>query len=420
MSAPQQQWQAEQQTLQTQTSGIDQIQTDVNALQSSLTAMGDPAGALASMTATSSDTSVVNASAASGTLAGSHVVVVNNIASAASAYSNSVASSSTNLTPGSFTIQMGSGPATQIQIGSGVNTLDELASSINTQNLGVTANVVNDSSGSRLSIVSNSSGSANGFTITGASGLTFTQPSAGEDASLTVDGIPIDSASNTVTGAVAGLTLNLVGAAPGGQVTVTVAPDTTQASQVIASFVGAYNTAMGDVNTQYTVNAANQEGPMAGDSTVQILQNALLSVAGYSGGGNGVSLLSDLGINMNKDGTLTLDSATLNNAIQNNFAAVQNFMQGTSSNGFVSFFNNQLNTLTEPATGAFTVDLQSISSENQDLQSQINNFQTYLNAQQTLLTAEYDQADINLQQLPQEEAQINAELGYPPSSTSPA
>jgi flagellar hook-associated protein 2 len=418
MSAPEQQWEAEQQTLQTQTSGIDQIQTDVNSLQTSLTALSDPAGALASMTATSSDTDVVQATAASGTAAGTHVVVVNNIASAASAYSNSVATSSTNLTPGSFTLQVGTGTPTQIQIGSGVNTLDELASYINTQNLGVTASVINDSSGSRLAIVSNSTGAANGFTVSGSSGLTFTQVSAGQDASLTVDGIPIDSASNTVTGAVNGLTLNLVGASPGGQVAVSIAPDASQASEAITNFVTAYNTAMGDVNSQYTVNASNQEGPLAGDSTVQILQNSLLAIAGYSGGGNGVSTLADLGISMNKDGTLTVDTATLNNAIQNNFAAVQNFMQGTSSNGFASFLNNQLNTLTEPVTGAFTVDLQSISSENSDLQNQIDTFQTYLNSQQTLLTAEYDQADINLQQIPQEEAQVNAELGYPPTTTA--
>lgn len=418
LSQPEQQWEAEQQTLQTHTNGINQIQTDVDSLQTSLNALSDPAGALASMTATSSDTNVVQASAASGTVAGSHVVIVNNIASAASAYSNSVATSSTNLTPGSFTLQVGSGPATQIQIGSGVDTLDQLASYINTQNLGVTASVINDSSGSRLAIVSNNTGSANGFTVSGASGLTFTQVSVGQDASLTVDGIPIDSASNTVTGAVSGLTLNLVGAAPGGQVTVSVAPDASQAAQAISSFVSAYNTAMGDVNTQYTVNASNQEGPLAGDTTVQMLQNALLSLAGYSGGGNGVSTLADLGISMNKDGTLTLDSATLNNAIQNNFTAVQNFMQGASSNGFVSFLNNQLNTLTEPATGAFTIDLQSISSENQDLQNQINTFQTYLNTQQTLLTAEYNQADITLQQIPEQQAQINAELGYPPTTST--
>jgi|SRR5271163_1308375 flagellar hook-associated protein 2 len=418
LSAPETVWENEQSTLSTQTTDLNQIQTDVEALATSLTALSDPTGALGSMTVTSSDTNVVNATAAAGTTAGTHVIVVNNIASTASSYSNTVATSSTPLAAGNFTIQVGTGAATTIQIGSGVNTLDELASSINGQNLGVTASVVNDSSGSRLAIVSNNSGAANGFTISNASGLTFTQASAGQDASLTVDGIPIDSASNTVTGAVSGLTLNIVGAQPGGQVTVSVAPNTAAAETAIATFVGAYNTAIGDVNTEYTVNANNQEGALAGDSTVQMLQDALLSAGSYSGGGNGVSTLADLGITMNKDGSLTLDTSTLDNAVQNNFSAVQNFLQGASSNGFASVLNTQLGTLTAPSDGAFTIDLQSISSENSDLQSQINNFQTYLNNQQTLLTAEYNQADITLQEIPEEEAQINAELGYPPTSST--
>lgn len=423
LSLPEQQMQAQQTTLQTETSGIDQIQTDVATLQSSLNALGDPAGALASMTATSSDTSVVDASAAAGTPAGSHVIIVANIASSASAYSTiPVANSSTTLTPGSFILTVGTGASakpTTITIGSGVNTLDEVASSINTQQLGVTASIVNDSSGSRLAIVSNNTGAANGFTISAATGLTFTQPSTstGQDASLPVDGIPIDSASNTVTGVIAGLTLNLVGADAGGQVNVTVAPDANAVSQAIGSFVTAYNTAIGDVNTQFTVGANGQEGPLSSDSTVQMLQSSLLSAASYSAGGNGVSTLADLGITMNNDGTLSLDNTTLNSAIQNNFSAVQTFMQGASSNGFVSSLNNQLNTLTDPTSGAFTVDLQSISSENTDLQNQINDFQAYLSTQQTLLTAQYNAADITLQQLPEEQAQINGELGYAPTTT---
>jgi len=418
LSIPELEWEQEQVTLQSNTAGINQIQTDVNSLQTALQALGNPAGAIASMTATSSDSSVVSASAAPGTAAGSHVIVVKNVATTASWYSDSVATSSTALGAGSFTLQVGTGTATTIPIGNGTDTLDQLASYINTQNLGVTASVINDSSGSRLAIVSNSSGSANGITISAASGLTFTQAAAGQDASLTVDGIPIDSASNTIAGAIPGLTLNVLGAAPTEQVTVSVAPNATQAAQAINSFVSAYNTAIGDVNTQYTVSASNQEGPLAGDTTVQMLQNSLLSIASYSGGGNGVSTLADLGISMNKDGTLTVDSATLNNAIQNNFAAVQTFMQGTSSNGFVSSLNTSLNTLTDPTNGAFSVDLQSMSSENTDLQTQIDNFQTYLNTQRTLLTNEYNNADIALQQIPEEEAQLNAELGYPPNTKS--
>jgi len=418
-AAPEVQWQNEQQTLQTQTTSLNSIENDVTSLETALTALSDPAGALASMTTASSDSSVVTATAANGAVAADHTVVVNNLASTATWYSDEVASPTTDLTPGTFTITVGSGTPTQITVGSGVDTLNDLANAINGMNLGVTANIITDSAGSRLSIVSNSSGAAGNFTISNDSSINFTQATAGQDASLTVDGIPIDSASNTVTGAVSGVTFNLVGASPGTAVDVSIQPDTNSAETAISNFVSAYNTVVGDVNNQYAVGANNLEGPLAGDSTISLLQSDLLSAGAYTNGStSGVATLADLGITMNDDGTLTLDSATLDSAVQNNFAAVQAFMQGTSSNGFVSFLNNQMTSLTDPTSGAFTVDLQSISNENTDLQNQINNFQPYLQNEQTILTNEFNQADIALQELPTEEAQINAELGNPPSGSS--
>lgn len=411
LEAPQRQWQAQQQTLQTQTTALNSVENDVSSLATALSALQDPLGGLAAMAVTSSQPSLVSASATDGTAAGSHVVVVNNLATTASWYSTYAASSSATLAAGSFSIQTSTGSAT-VTIGSGVNTLDQVASYINQQNIGVTASVVNDAQGSRLAIVSNGSGSADDFTVTG-TGLSFTQAVKGANASLTVDGIPISSASNTVTGAVNGLTLNLLGAAPQTQVNLSIAADSSQVSQAISNFVSAYNTAIGDVNTQFTYNAANKSsGPLASDSTMTMLQNDLLSAVSYQASGSGAfSTLGALGISMNDDGTLTLDSSTLNNAIQNNFSNVQNFFQGASSNGFAKLLNDQMSALTDPVSGAFTVDLNSISSTNTDLQNQINDFQTYINAQQTYLTNEYSQAEILLQELPTQEAQIQAELG---------
>lgn len=418
LAQPEVQWENQQSGLQTETTDLNSIENDVNSLETSLTSLGDPVGSLSQMTTSSSDSSIVTATAENGAASGNHTVVVNNLATTASWYSASVSDPTAPLPPGSFTIQVGSGTPTQITVGQGVNSMNDLANDINSLSLGVTANVVTDSSGSRLSIVANNSGAANNITISNDTTIAFTQAIQGQDASLTVDGIPIDSATNTVTGAVNGVTFNLLSAAPNTPVNIAVSPDTNAASTAIQNFVSAYNTVIGDVNTQYTVNANNQEGPLAGDSTLSLLQSDLLSVAGYSTGTGAIESLGDLGISMNKDGTLTVDTATLDSAIQNNFSAVQSFMQGTSSNGFVSFINNQLSALTDPNNGAFTVDLQSISSENQDLQNQINNFNTYLQQQQTILTNEYNQADIALEEIPGLEAQINAELGNQSSSTN--
>jgi len=404
-------WQQQQAVLQSQTGDINQIESDISALQSALNSLGDPGGALLSMATSSSNSSIVTASAAAGTVPGNHVVVVNNLASTASWYSDQVASSSTPLAGGSFTLQVGSNAPIQVNIGGSVDTMDQLAAYINGLGAGVTASVVNDSGGSRLAIVSASSGTAGNFTISNATGLNFTQAVTGQDASLTVDGIPIDSASNTVTGVVAGLTLNLLAAAPGTPVNVAVTPDSNQISQAITGFVNAYNTVIKDINQEFAVGANGVQGPLSGDSTVRMLQSMLLGSGSYSTSGTAVSTLGALGITMNDDGTLSVDNGTLNGAVQSNFSAVQNFFQGTSSNGFAAFLNNQLTTMTDPVNGAFTVDLRSISSENTDLQNQIDDFQVYLQSEQTRLTNEYSQADALLQQLPILEQQINAELG---------
>jgi flagellar hook-associated protein 2 len=419
-SGPLNQWEQEQAALQSQTGDINVIEGNITTLQTALTALGDPSGALLSMTSSSSDPSVVTATVAPGATPGNHVVEVNSVASSGSWYSDSVATSSTPLATGGFTLQVGTNPPVQVTIGAGADadTLDQLATYVNGLGAGVTANVVNDASGSRLSIVSNSSGAANDFTITADTGLNFTRASTGADASLTVDGIPIDSASNTVTGVVPGVTFNLVSAAPGVAVNVSATEDVTTAAQAVTAFVNAYNAVVQNVNQEYTVGANGAQGPLGGDSTLGILQDMMLGSGSYSNGStSGVATLADLGITMNNDGTLTLDTGTLAGAMQSNFSAVQNFFQGTNSNGFANSLGTQLTTMTDPTNGAFTVDLQSISSENTDLQNQINDFQAYLATQTTLLTAEYNQADALLQQLPIEEQQIAAELGQTTGTT---
>ena len=119
-----------------------------------------------------------------------------------------------------------------------------------------------------------------------------------------------------------------------------------------------------------------------------------------------------MGISVNTNGTLTVDSGALNSALSNNFTVVQNFFQGTALNGFANSLDQQLTSFISPADGAFTLDLQSIGTENTALQDDINNFQSNVIAPlKTQLQAEYSQAEIALQQLPDELKNIDAELG---------
>jgi flagellar hook-associated protein 2 len=511
--APEVQWQAQQTTITGQESDLKTITSAVSTLENDLGALNSLSGAFSTVSVNSSDSNIASATASTGAATGTHVVNVSNLATTASWYStSSVANSSTALSAGGFSLQLGSGTATPITITNG-ETLSQLVSSINAQSLGVTASVVNDASGSRLSIVSNSSGSANNIAITNdslqltqasdlsswnsnsvpdstglsvgsfsiqvgsgtptqivasagesltdlasdingqalgvtasvtsdgngsshlqivnnstgtTSGITvsntspqFSMAAQGKDASLTVDGIPIVSSSNAVTGAVPGMTINLNGADPNTDVTISATADSSAITSAISQFVTDYNTVIGYVNNEYTYNSSSSTAqPLAGDSTLGTLQSSLLGAGSYSSSTNGsISTLGSLGITMNNDGTLSVDSTTLNNAIETNFSSVQQFFEGTSLNGFSSALSSQLQNLTDSSTGAFTVDLSSMQSTYNDLTDQINNFEdNYISNLQSRLTAEYNSAEIALESLNTTKQEINAELGNNTSS----
>jgi len=419
--APEQAWQNQEAILQNQTAALNQLQTDTTNLDNDMQALNSLTGPLSARSVSSSNSNVVTASAASASATGNHVVVVNSLAATASWTSATFAGSSTALPAGSFTITNGSGTADTITT-DGTETLSDVVNQINSAGLGLTASVVTDANGSRIAVAANSSGSASNFGISGSSGFGFTQAVTGANASLTVDGIGISSATNTVTGAVPGLTLNLLSASPGTQVSLAVAPDTSQASDAINQFVSDYNTAVSALNAQFAFSSSTgSEGPLSGDTTVINLQNDLLSVLDYtytpSAGSTTMPNLSSMGISVNNDGTLSVDSSALQSALDNNFSDVQSFFQGSALNGFANMLDQQLTSFIAPGDGAFTVDLQSMGTQNTNLQDDISNFQTnYIQPLQAQLQSEYSQAEILLQQLPAQMKQISAELGQNSSS----
>lgn len=312
----------------------------------------------------------------------------------------------------SFTLTSG-GVTTTVSTTTG-ESYATLAANINAMNLGVTATAGTGANGTSLSITSTDGTTP--FTIS-EPGIGFTQSSPGANASLTVDGVPITSASNTVTGAINGVSLSLSGAAPGVPVNLAVTSNVSQISTAINQFVSDYNTALGLVNSQFTITSGSNEGPLASDPTIVNLQSTLEGALNFvaspaTGTTTFISTLSDLGISAGTDGILSVNSATLNTALTNNSSDVQNFFEGAALNGFANSVNNALTSFTQPANGAFTVDLRGISATNAGLATQISNFETnYIANQQKVLTAMYSAAEVALQQLPAQMAQIQAMLG---------
>jgi flagellar hook-associated protein 2 len=428
-------WQGEQTTFATQDGLLEGINNNLTTLQTAVAALADPTGALTAQAANSSQPGIVTATAQSGAIAATHQIVVTSLATAGTLYTDPIAAGAdtsflaTGQTSGDLQLQVGgsSGTTHDIAITQGSNdTLNTLASYINTQstanNWGVTASVVSDTSGSRLALFSQSTGDSGALAIVNNSNtvLTFDTPVGGTNAALTIDGVPFASTSNTVTGAIQGVTLNLVSQSPGNPVELSVGPDTNQITNAVNNFVSAYNTVVSTINTQYVVDptGSTPAPPLEADISLRSLQSSILTDASYAIGGNGGLVnLASLGINLNNDGTLTVgstpgpNSQTFAQVLAANPSAVLSFFQNAAGTGFANNFNTSLTGLTDPTLGPLNVDLTQNQAEQTDLTTTITNFETQLTAEQTQLTAQYDAVNASLQSYPLLLQEITETLG---------
>jgi len=433
-------WQSQQTALATQDGLLAGINNNLLNLQTAVAALADPTGALTAQAAASSQPGFVSATAQSSAIAGTHQIVVTSLATTGTLYTDPVTAGanasflSSGQSTGDIQLQVGgaSGATHDIAITAGSNdTLNTLASYINTQsaahNWGVTASVVNDANGSRLALFSQNSGTPGALAIVNNSNTTlnFDAPLGGANAALTIDGVPFSSTSNTVTGAIQGVTLNLVSQSPGNPVQLTVGPNTSQISAAVNNFVSAYNAVVSTINTQYTVDptGATPAPPLESDISLRSLQSSILTDAAYAIGGNqGYVNLASLGINMNNDGTLTVGLApngqSFAQIVAANPTAVANFFQNSSGSGFANNFNSDLTNLTDPTQGPLNVTLAQNNAEQQDLTTTINNFETQLTAEQTQLTQQYSTVNAQLESYPLLLQAITESLGSLGSSSS--
>ncbi len=302
-------WKNQLTALESQDTAISNLGTLFSNLSNDMSSLTDFQGILAQKEGSSSDNNVLQLTAASSSAtAGTHSVVVKNLAQTSSGYLDEITNSSDALS-GSLTIQVGNGTtenvvigaaptqpaANTIYTGSGVNTLSGLVSAINSANLGLTANVLTDSTGSRLSLVSGTSGLAGQLTVTSsladanmatssnpAGALNYNDGADGKDASLVIDGVPLTSASNTVTNLIPGVTFQLL--APSAEesdgslesVQVVIANDNSGVESTVNQFVTDYNSLISAINTQEGNDSSGNPEPLFGSPTLSLLQQELL------------------------------------------------------------------------------------------------------------------------------------------------
>jgi flagellar hook-associated protein 2 len=340
--------------IQTRLSAMGQLQSLVSGLRDAAGALADPASYTV-LSAGSTDSSIATAAIAAGAqpASGSYAVTPLALATAqtnASAQGQFAASTDT-AGSGKLTLCLGSwndaqtaftpkAGSSDVEISvAGTDTLATIRDKINAANAGVTAALITDTTGVRLTVRSNSTGAENGFRLratdddlsdTDASGLSrlaydpaggagqLGRTVAAADARATVNGIEVRSATDTLTGVVEGLTIKLgkVSATPA---TLTVSPGTDSVKAAVNKFVNAYNALAKWIGEQTRYNAETRTaGLFQGDSAVVGLQTQMRSLVGAASLASPTQqTLSSLGIEQQKDGTLAVNGARLDSALGN-------------------------------------------------------------------------------------------------------
>ncbi|MBU1237179.1 MAG: flagellar filament capping protein FliD [Gammaproteobacteria bacterium] len=334
-------------------SSFGTLKSLVSTLQSSLTTLSSKFSAYS---ATSSDTNVFSASADSNAVSGNYTLAVTSLARAQSLVAVGQTSSTTAITAGASTVTfVVGGTTTDVTIGAGAS-LEDIRSAINAADVGVSATIVNDGSGApfRLALAATETGAGNAVSsITIQSGgdstlngllaynptsnppgtATLTQAVAAADAAFTVNGIAITSASNTVTDAIQGVTLTLKTTTT--SATLNVARDTEGIVDAASTFIEDYNALVSQLKSRSAYASATETTPvLAGDGTVRLMLDQLRSIFSTAATGGTLSYLAEVGISVQSDSSLKMDSATLTNAMANDFSDVTNLF--TSASGFTT------------------------------------------------------------------------------------
>ena len=284
-------WKTQLAQLQSQDTVLSSLGTLLSTLSTDLGKLTDFTGMLAQKTGSSSDTNVLQlTSATSSAMAGTHTVKVKSLAQTSSGYLAPSANAADTLS-GSISIQVGTGKAHTVNVSSSNSTLAGLAAAINAAGFGVTANVLTDANGSRLSLVSRSSGAAGDLTITSSvvdttdsnKALGYTAAVQGLDAQLTVDGADMASASNTVSGLIPGVTFQLLSASSKNTdgnldpVQVVIGNDNSGVETAVNTLVTDFNAVMQAIDAQQGKDSSGNPEPLFGSPTLSLLQQQLLS-----------------------------------------------------------------------------------------------------------------------------------------------
>lgn len=376
-------------------------------------------------TVTVGDDTVFTATAGTTSLPGTYSVEVMNLASAQRLRSIGFADATSAIGTGNLAITV-NGQTANILISAPANSLNDIRNAINDSpdNPGVRATVVNASDGAHLIVSSTATGAANAITIAvsgGDGGLASLAYAAGApanpmlelqaaaDANVVIDGFPVTSASNAISDAIDGVTIDLASAKPGTMLDLSVEYDPEGAKAAVQGFVTAYNKLIDTVTELTRYNADTRDAaPLLGDATVRGIRDQLRREISTAVGSSTFNSLAAIGVTTEITGKLAVNATRLGDAIDADFDAVSTLFAG--ANGLAT----RLETIAEAtlSTGstittreaALKTTLKTITSQRETLDERIGRVRSRLLDQ-------FNAMDALLGQLKNTSAFLSQQLG---------
>jgi flagellar hook-associated protein 2 len=326
----------------TQISALGQLMGSLSTFRSSLSSL-KTVEAFSTRTAASSDDKTVAATATSKAVPGSYDIEVDRLAQAHQISSTPfVGGGTTVIGTGTLTVSLG-GKSFNIDVTNDNSSLAKIRDAINSaeDNVGVRATLVQGTTGTRLMLSSSTTGAANTIQIAqsgGDGGLAqleyststpngYTQIKEAQDARVFIAGTEALSSTNTISNVIEGvsITVKKETTPESGPVSLNIGYDNTAVTNKIKGFVTAYNALTAQVNKLRSYDAATQvAGPMLGDALLGSIESELRSALSSAVDGQpaGFQTLSSIGITTQADGTLGINEAKVQKALETNFEAV--------------------------------------------------------------------------------------------------
>ncbi len=418
---------------QAQISGVASLKSVLYGVQSAAGKLKE-SDDFASFSATSSNEETLSVSASDTATPGHYQVEVTHLARAQQVRSAGFSGSDATVGTGILTLQVGTQDSVEITIDSESHTLAGIAAAINEAEAGVTAGVVDDGNGNvYLTLLSPETGASNTITLTvsdddgnnddasGLSGLytdsaahTLTETQAAQNAQVTVNGIAVERSGNTIDDLLDGVTLSLNQEDPGKPVTVEIAKDNSIAVNKVQSLVDKYNSLVDSLDKLQSYDAeTGKTGLLLGDSATNMIRSRMrrflsLQVEGVDDSVNG---LSRLGIEVDRDGKLSLDSDTLTTALEDHYDDVVRFFtqDEEGSEGLAVQLYDTLDNYAK-STGMLASKEDGLQASIDDIEDQIEGMSTRLAQREENLRSQFQALESLLAEYQATETLMNQQI----------